>query len=409
MGNTELIAKARALAWISILLVPLLGSEAAFGRIVRIRNARQGVLDAEIVVIVSQPYGGDYRIDEIFLGDARVGDRLRLPDLRLFTPQQYGPDLIDPLSSSTRILLFLQRKEGYPNSWEPTDSGYCFFWVQDPGKVYELRNTAQNAVSLRKQWEDAASISNPAKRVERLWPFLRLREYGSSFLEHTKREMRKVGPLAGDYFADHFDSISRMERSALYYDFASFGSEKLHQTMIRHLRNQQQLYEGFLAAHGIEGKEALENWDTVPQEVQDAYGEVTSLLYGLRGFGDRADLPLFRDGALWALRYGVEQAGEMALGALREMPDKDNLPTIAAIWKAAEGRPSENKEIIRHGVVGALCTHVFPETVPLLAAFVVHPYAGPEVHAALVRIVGRDLGAHPKAWLEWSQRNDAPE
>lgn len=395
----------RAFSHIGVLLVLLLATETASSRIVPRRDARQGILDAELVAIVSQRAADEYRIEEVFWGDARVGDSIRLKDFNLFTKQQYGSDIIDPISPATRILLFLQHKKGDMSSWEPTDYGYCFFWVQEPARVFELRNIAQQAVALRRRWEDATKIPDPRKRVEALWPYLRLREYGTSFLEHTKVELRKVGPVAGDYFAEQFDAMPYLDRSLLYYESGSYGSERLHQTLIRHLKNQQQAYEGVLAAHGLEGKAVLENWNSVPQDIQGAYSEVPSLLYGLRSFADRADLPLIRDVAIWAVKHGVDQACEMALGAFREMPDKDNLPTIESIWRDLENRPSKNKEIIRHDVIGALCAHRYSEAVPLLARFVAHRYAGPEVNDALSQIVGRDLGRDPKAWLDWYEKH----
>ena len=192
--------------WVAGLLASLLSGEAVSGRIVPRRDARQGVLDAQLVVIVSQRAGEEYQIEEVFWGDARVGDSLLLPDFRLATKQGFSPDLIDPISANTRILLFLRHKAGGSNTWEPTDHGYCYFWAQEPGRVFELRAIAQQAVGLRKRWEDAASIPDPQKRVEALWPFLRLMEYGPEFFRRTREELRRIGPVAGDYFAEHFYS-----------------------------------------------------------------------------------------------------------------------------------------------------------------------------------------------------------
>jgi len=361
------------------------------------------------VAIVRQRAADEYQIEEVYWGDARVGDSISLTGFSLTTKQQYGPDIVAPISAATRILLFLQRKKGDPNSWEPTDFGYCFFWVQESGRVFELRNIAQQAVALRQRWEYAVAMPDLRKRVEALWPFLRLREYGTSFLEHTKAELRKIGLVAGDYFAEQFEAMPRDDRWVLYYESGGYGSEKLHQTMIRELIRQQQAYEDSLAAHGMEGRDVLENWNSVPQDIQDAYGEIASLLYGLRSFKDRADLPLVRDVAIRAVKNGVDQAREMALGAFREMPDKGNLPVIDTIWKDAVRRGGQDKELIAHDVVGALCAHRFPETVPLLAPFVVHPYAGPEVEDALSQIVGKDLGRDPKAWLDWYESHKPTE
>jgi hypothetical protein len=332
-----------------------------------------------------------------------------LPGFKLFTNQEEGPDLTEPISSSTRILLFLQHRKDDASSWEPTDYGNCFFWVQESGKVFQLRSMAQGAVALRRHWEDAVRTPDPRKRVEALWPYLHLRDYGVSFLDHTKAELRKIGPIAGDYFAEQFDAMAPDDRSLLYYEAGSLGSERLHQSMIRHLKNEQEAYEGFLAARGLDGKAVLENWNSVPQDIQQVHGDISSLLYGLRSFSDRGDLPLFREAAIWALNSGVEEACVTVLGAFREMPDKDNLSVIGVIWKDFEHRPTQNREIVFHDVVGALCTHRFPETVPLLAPFVTHPYARPEVEEALSQIVGKDLGRTPRPWLDWYETHTPPK
>jgi hypothetical protein len=222
-------------------------------------------------------------------------------------------------------------------------------------------------------------------------------------LEHTKLELRKIGPVAGDYFAEQFDAMSYDNRSGLYYEFGSYGSEKLHQRMILQLKTQQWAYEGYLAAHGLDGKAFLQNWNSVPPDVRDVYGEIPSLLYGLASICDRADLPLIREVGVWAVENKVDQAGEMALMNFRVMPDRENLPAIEAIWKYSEQHADQDKEIILHDVIGALCAHRFPETVPLLAPFVTHPHAGPEVEDALTKIVGKDLGRNPNTWVDWYQ------
>lgn len=382
-------------------LVVLSSADLGFTKLVRPRSAREGILDAQLVAIVRQKAPDLYEIEEVYWGNAEAGDSISLQGFQLSTRQEYGADLIDPISSETRILLFLRHKTDDPSGWEPTDYGYCFFWVQETERIFQLRNTAQAAVALRRRWEEAASIPDPQRRVEGLWPYIHLQEYGVSFLEHTKAELRKTGQVAGDYFAQQFDGMSPDDRSPLYYEAGSYGSEKLHQTMIRQLRREQQDFQGFLATRGLSGRAFLENWNSVPQDIKDAYGDISGILYGLRSIEDRADLPLFRDVAIWGVKFGAEQACEMALGAFREMPDKDNLPAIYAIWEGFADSSMEYREPIFHDVVAALCAYRFPETVPLLAPLVTHPYAGSEVEDALSQIVGKDLGRTPQPWLDW--------
>ena len=82
------------------------------------------------------------------------------------------------------------------------------------------------------------------------------------------------------------------------------------------------------------------------------------------------------------------------------MPDKANLPLIDAIWKEFSRRPYEGDPLLPIDVSRALCTHRYPETVPLLAPFLEYDFGRSEVEQTLREIVGRDLGG-PQAWLDW--------
>lgn len=372
----------------------------SIARTVILRDPREGILPAELVVIVQQQTPDEYEIEEVFWGKARIGDSIVLPEFKLFTMQQYGPDLVEPIVPATRILLFLQRKQGDPGRWEPAQNGYCFFWVHEQARLFELRNMAQEAVVLRKQWEAAASIQDPRQRLEALWPFLHLREYGVGFYERTKAEFEKTGPVAGDFIAERFEAMSR-ERWLLFSGPDAYGSEALHQTLIRHLASRQRSYEDYLAQHAIDGKTVLENWNEIPEQIKDVYGDVYYATAALAGFRDRSDLPLIREVAQWAIEHGLQQTCEAALGAFRYMPDEANLPVIQAIWEEYGPREEPGNPLIRYQLIRSLSAHLFPEAVPILAPFANDPFAGSEVREALAKIAGTDLGAEPEPWLEW--------
>jgi hypothetical protein len=110
---------------------------------------------------------------------------------------------------------------------------------------------------------------------------------------------------------------------------------------------------------------------------------------------------MIREVARWAVDHGLEQTCEAALGAFRNMPDKANLAVIDAIWKEFAPRQVEGMYSVRYDLIRSLETHLYPETIPLLAPFVVDRFAGNEVNDALSKIVGRDLGRDPDAWLDW--------
>jgi hypothetical protein len=268
------VIRRRLFEHFGFLLVLLLLSGTALGTLARPRDAHECILDAALVVIVSQQTADDYRIEEVFLGDHNPGDSLHLPGLKLFTRREEMPDIIDPILPNTRILLFLQHKKDDPNAWEPTSYGYCFFWVQESSRVFQLREIARQAVTLRQRWEQAASIPEPRKRVEALWPYLHLREYGARIFERTKLELQKTGPVAGDYIAEQLDALPRLDWPLLCHEAGVYGSEKLHQTVIRNVRDQQQLYERLVVGRGLDRKAAVEDWNALPDEAIDASGGV---------------------------------------------------------------------------------------------------------------------------------------
>lgn len=377
-------------------------ANSASAKLVTPRDPRDAILDAELVVIVHQQAAGEFQVDEVFLGNVTKGDSLVLPDFKLFTQQTHGPDIIDPITPDTRILLFLQHKKDAPQAWEPTSYGNSFFWVQDAQLLEQLRSTARFAVELRRTWQAAADIADPAQRAAALWPFLSWRDYGPNFFEHTNAELKKAAPAGGDLIAERFADMSPGDRSMLYKDAGDYGSEELHQTLRNHLMLQLRLYEKAVSAWKLRPEDVLSNWNTLPENVKDISGEIYYGLAGLASFHDRSDLPDIREIARWAVHYHLEQTSEAALGAFRTMPDQANLPVISliqekfAIHAVENDTQSFNIELIR-----SLCTHKFPETVPVLAPFVTDGFAGREAQAALADIAGQDLGDSPESWLSW--------
>jgi hypothetical protein len=379
----------------------LLSGTASFAKLVSRRDFRDGILDAELVVIVLQQEPGKFRVEEVFLGEARNGDFLELPGFRLFTAQPYGPDIVEPISSATRILLFLHRKTDAPATWEPTYFGNCFFWVQDSEQIIQLRITAEEALAVRRQWEEAANTSDLRRRAEALWPFLSLRNYGPNIFAHTETALEGIAPVSGDYFAEQFARIPQSDRANLFRNAGAYGGEKLHETLTNHLRAQQEMYESFVSTSGYAGQEVLAHWNTLPDYVKAITGDIYYGLAGLASFRRRDDLPLLREIARWAVKYHLEQTCEAAIDAFRTMPAEDNLPVISLIWREFPSGSGEGDEVFHIDVIRALCAHKYPQTVPLLTSFLGDDFAGGEVQAALIEIVGRDMGPTPHLWLDW--------
>lgn len=384
---------------ILVFLIILLASLDTQGKLIPQRDPRAGVLDASLVAIVKQQTKDQFQIEEVFLGESNPEDIIQLSGFRLFTYQNYGPDIVEPISPDTRILLFLQHKKDDMNAWEVTAYGYCFFWVHNLDKVNDLRKMATDTVALRKSWEAARDIPDGRMRVEALWPYLWNND--RYFQRQTKAELEKTESVAGDYIAQQFELMDFGQHATLVRDLGKYGSSYAHDVLLMHLKKMQQDYEKFLAKKGPDAKKLIEEWSNAPNEIKDIYGELFYGAEGLSTFKNPADLPYIRQLAQWAIKYRFKQVCDAALRAFQEMPEKDNLPVIDAIWSEYSVRQWEGNRMSSHEVVEALGTHKYPETVPILAPFLKDSFMGEAAHEALTEIVGKDLGKKPQAWLDW--------
>ena len=397
--------QARWFSMITFLILFLLLAQDSDAKLVPRRDPRAGILDASLVTLVKHEENDRFLVEEVFLGESNPGDIIMLPDFKLFTYQQYGPDLIEPITPDTRILLFLQPKKEAPNAYEITAYGYCFFWVHDLNKVDDLRRMAKNTVELRKSWEAARNIPDESMRVEALWPYLWNDD--GYFLRHTEAELEKTGAVAGDYIAQQFETLPHDQRMELVRKLGTYRSSYSHDVLIGHLKKMQQVYERFLVKHGPDAKSLIDELNTAPNEVKEIYGELYYGLAGLATFKDPSDLAYIRELALWAVKYRFKQTCDAALEAFQSMPDKANLSIIDSIWSEFSVRQHVGNEMTAWEVVRALHSHTYPESVPLLVGFLDDQHARQEAREALTAIVGKDLGKYPKAWLDWYKTQKA--
>jgi hypothetical protein len=389
---------------IPILCCLLVSSTVIFAKLVAGRDYRRGILDAEFVTIVSQEIPDNFRVEEVFLGGSPTGGSIRLPGFRLVTEQQYGPDIIEPITPNTRILLYLRHKKDAPSDWEILDFGWSFFWVQNPEQTQQLRSLAEKAIDLRGRWEEAANISDPMQRAAALWPFLSAKDFGSSFADHTKSALQKIAPASGDYFAERFDDMPTWDRMDLFRNAGAYGGDKLHEKLTSFIQTQQEIYESYASIHNLKGDDAQAVWYSMPVAVRDSTGNIYHGIAGLASFQRREDLPLIREIARWAVKYGQFPTCEGALDAFRTMPDEDNVAVIALIWQKFRGN---RDEIFPVEMIEALSTHKYVQTIPLLAPLINYGAWGADAEAALTEIVGRDLGQKPGPWLVWYKTRSA--
>lgn len=389
------------------------------------RDPRDGAIDASVIAILKQQSPGVFEVQEAFLGEVHPGEKLQLPGFSLVVEDESsifaGVTRTEPIGADTRILVFLkpakddlERHVRY-GDWVIAGLGNCYFYTQNPDDLTELHHFAASALALRHSWESARNIGDERKRVEALWPFLWDRD-GSCF-DATQAEFRKIGPVAGDYIAEQFDSLTYLQRSRLLRDIDIYRSAPLHRAVADDLANQERLWAQLLSRHG-----GAATYDRVsppgrmryspPRAVDfdadradDIYGEMYYGLSGLAKFEDRGDLQLIQETARWALKYRFKQVDDAAVDAFRRMPARENVPIIGAIWSEYSKRPYRGNELHSFDVMRALETHPYPETIPVMAQFVNAPFADDIARRFLVRITGVDLGGNQKAWLRWWAAN----
>jgi hypothetical protein len=382
-----------AASFCGILFLAFASTETTFAKLCWISDPRAGVLEAEVVAIVKQASGDFFEVQEVLLGDSKLGDIIELHDFKLATCQQYGPDLIEPIMPDTRILLFLVRKDA---GWAITSYGHCYFWVHRLDRLDDLRKKASDAVALRNSWEAARDLPDQTERIKALWPFLWNNDY--QFSKKTAEELRKNAPAAGDYVSSQFASLNRDQRAMIIREIGLFAGEPLHQVILTFLTDQQKQYEQFLKqpppADPLNKKYHREITDTAI----DTDGELFYGVEGLASFKDPGDMPYIRELAIWAAKHKMEQTCGAILRIFGANPDKANLPILGAMLTQFGGF---TKELQAHSYFNGLGNLNVPETVPLLVKMLEDSFIRDSAHELLIEIVGTDLGTDPQAWLKW--------
>lgn len=367
---------------------------------------RIGILDAELVCIVSQRAPGVFKVDEVFLATGPAVESVRLPGFQLTTQQQYGPDIVEPITADTRILVYLRHKKALPASWEVLDHGISFSWVNNPEQTPQLRSIAEKAVDLRRRFEAARNTRDSFRRTAALWPFLDMATFGPEVARRAEDILKQTAPVSGDYFAEHFSELPHDQRMDLLRDAGEYGGDKLHETVKEFISEQQKTFDDYASAHKLSGELDQKQWYSMPGTVSDSTGYVYYGAAGLTKYRRREDLPLFREIGLWGVKYGMDGPSEAALDAFRDMPDEENLPVIAAIRERFKrgtfGVITDQPDgLLKYETLQALETHIYVKSIPQLVPFLKDDGFGEEAEVALTKIVGRDLGQKPGPWLAW--------
>jgi hypothetical protein len=371
---------------------------------------RVGILDADLVCIVSQQAPDVFKVDEVFLATGPAVESVRLPGFQLATEQQYGPDTVEPITPNTRILMYLRHKKNATSSWEVVNHGLSFLWVQNPEQTPRLRSLAEKGVDLRRRFEAATNIHDPLQRAEALWPFLDMSTFGPEVARRAEGVLKQTAPVSGDYFAEHFDELPHDQRMDLLRDAGEYGGDKLHEIVKEFISEQEKIFDDYASANKLGDELNQKQWYSMPPTVTASTGYVYYGAAGLAKFHRRGDLPLFREIGIWGIKYGMYQPSEAALDAFRDMPDEENLPVIAAIRERFKrgtfGVITDQPDgLLKYETLRALETHIYGKSIPQLVPFLKDDGFGEEAEDALTKIVGRDLGQKPGPWLAWYEAN----
>ena len=378
------------------------------------RDPHDGALDATLIVIMKPQSADTFVVEETFLGSAALGDSLWLPGFQLVVEDtsQFiaGRERSEPIQSNTRILVFLKPSKNAYQTWEVAGLGNCYFWSHDPHQLAPLREMARRALDLRASWNAAHDLTDERQRVEALWPYLW--NYNGACQKKTLSALKAAGPAAGDFIAAKLLDLDTNQQEVLLWDAAAYRSQVLHAGIVKLLQSRIAAWGELLARRG-----GFATYDQVdpprmryfPRRPQDAGADEADDLYGvlyngfvaLAGFRDRADLRFIRESATWALKYRFKQVDDAVLGAFQDMPDKENLPIIKAIWEEYSQRPFAGNELHPFDLMKALDAHRYMETIPLMALFVNVGFGQDIARRFLVQMTGVDFAGDTKAWTEW--------
>lgn len=342
-------------------------ASAALARLPPPQEPDNAVFTATEVIIVSPIKEDSYLVEETALGSLQPKEFVTLPGFKLVTYGKRGDEQPVTMDEQTRILLFLRPDEKDPKQFVVTDYGHAFFF-RDVKQIAELQTMAKAAVALRRRWEKAISIADPAERLEALWPYLKnsSRACATMTIEHLAR----LNPLPGDYLAERLAKYPASERAGWMLLCRQFPSDKLHAALIVDVVSARRAFDAYLKAHGIERLAMMDHWNdgTLPDTVKDLYGEIYYGLGGIRSFKDPRDLPLFREWVPWLLRNQLDQSVEECVSMMGAFPTAKNLPVLKSIWVDYQVREADDlgQRLLPIDLARALAASKNVDAIPIL-------------------------------------------
>jgi hypothetical protein len=429
----------RLLSICTVLLLTTLGSHQLHAEFLPDWDVEDSVFRAELVIEATLLEGNTVQVEKVLMGPASVGQTLQIESFVDLSPKLFhsteealsalflhanGKETKTPPDVAGRLVLFLSKNED--QQWETEGWGAGVKWLVD-GKVYgyqqvftnsepyslvpdrqvktedELRCVVQAAITKKVKFITARSLVDPAKRIEALSHYLHPEEKNASYFSAAIEALAKEGPLAGPL-------LRRVARES--HD--TFRRDELLKALGVSRDPEAVPFLLTMAERASPLVKAIEpfRWETLSAAERDAVRDWSIAIYVLADMADKRAVPAFRDAMLWAVNRNRELFESAARG-LRNLPDSENIPFLAQAFTSIPA--GEGYDATVYHCLLALREHRYPTAVPVLAGqlnFPVHPKSGHDpqvynariVHAALVEIVGSDLGTSKEAWLKWFEK-----
>jgi HEAT repeat protein len=397
------------------------------------------IFRADIAVRATLQEGNTIQVEEVFMGPAAVGQKLPVERL-LDLPRQRYQSAEDAFMSMFRragdktkatsprpevsgpMMLFLTRNDS--GKWETEGWGSGVKWLVD-GKVYgyvqpsnpgpyylvpdrytkteeRLRLVIQAAIAKKDKFTAARSLADPASRIAALAPYLQPEENNFLYFAYATEAIGKAGPLAGPLLCAAADkSPPDYRRSEMLKALGKCRAPESVPYLLGMVERSAPVIKAIepfrLSELSLPQRVAMTDWDIA--------------VYVLAEEADPRAIPAFREALLWgAPHFAEHRIMQYAARGLQKLPTPENIPVLAQALSSI--RASQYDWVAVEDCLQALREHRYPAAVPVLANHLKQaelPREGRDsreynariAHAALINIVGQDLGTEKEPWINW--------
>lgn len=385
------------------------------------------VLKSELIVEAKEIGKGDrVSVERVFSGPAKPSDTIVVEGLAEVEHRVYeraGRPTRKKRRSfkGAKALLFLIRSKDGRN-WRLFDNVFALRWivggqvylwqpiVMTPGPYAFLRDRAvrdvdelyqaiEKGLEKRARFQATLQHEDAKQKTKGLLEFIDPKEH-DAYVGEAVRQLAPLGPAVADTLREQLtlpDQI-RSRRRRILFAMGRLKDKGSVPCLLEIAAKSKRL---------LEKGEAPFDKRKAPPEEQEAYLDWTAAIDALERIGHARALPPFREALLWAVKRRDRHMVFIASHALGSCRARENLATFKKALELCPRRDPEGfgYDAANH-MIRFLARHEFPETVPILAAQLDHPWGENQklAHKGLTRIVGKDLGPQKAPWLEWYDR-----